>query len=589
MKHTLTPGAIQRIAYPTRLQSLDDANRRITFLSSTECEDRYGDIIRVDGWDTTNYQKNPVFLWAHDSSQPPVGKGMAITKQLMPVKALVQEIQFADVDTYAFADTVYRLYKGGFLSAVSVGFIPKTYQPRLEQTDNGLEFMGYEFLSQELLELSAVPVPANPEALGKMLKGANQNGVLQYGKLVDAMLLTASEKGVLTSDQAEQAGKLFRASVPSMPVTLSIPGLGASIEVTPEVKREGNVIRVSFGLTVEEARGVEMTKEEQDAAAKAAAEAVKKDPQDGDGLSPEDQAKVDAVSGKKDPVDGDDGDYEEGMSMEQKMDKLHGKVDRAHKKLNEARDAHNEQSQTLAEHTKALASLQKSMDMVCSMLEKGVKPTTEPDGGDADDDNDGDKAAKPAVTRSVVPFHKEKLAPKDDKWDASAEMKDATKPEEWKRMSTVIVGDADNKGSYKLPHHKGPSGDFATVFKGVVAGLGRLEQTDMPSDERDGARSHLTKHQDEFEGKAFSGEVLEQALKGLGDSYRAAVTAGNADHAKELDASIVSLVEAAFGGIKFVAGETTAAEVTPEVTAPDTKADEVISTVDQLLAKLVKQ
>ena len=53
---------------------------------------------------------------------------------------------------------IYELYKNGFLNAKSVGFQPITYAFNNE-TD------GVEFYTQELLEHSCVPVPANPEAL----------------------------------------------------------------------------------------------------------------------------------------------------------------------------------------------------------------------------------------------------------------------------------------------------------------------------------------------------------------------------------------------------------------------------------------
>ena len=39
----------------------------------------------------------------------------------------------ADSETYLFADTVFKLYKGGYLRVVSVGFLPLEYRPRAEK------------------------------------------------------------------------------------------------------------------------------------------------------------------------------------------------------------------------------------------------------------------------------------------------------------------------------------------------------------------------------------------------------------------------------------------------------------------------
>ena len=133
------------------------SDRVLEFVGSTEAQDRDGEIIRASGWDLKNYKKNPVFMWAHDYRSPPIGKALNVKKE---DGRLTFEIKFADAETYQFADTIYRLYKGGFLNATSVGFMPK------EWTDgDGKEAPSRTFTKQELLELSAVPVPSNPEAL----------------------------------------------------------------------------------------------------------------------------------------------------------------------------------------------------------------------------------------------------------------------------------------------------------------------------------------------------------------------------------------------------------------------------------------
>ena len=80
----------------------------------------------------------------------------------------MQRVQFADAKTYPFADQIFRLYQGKFMSAVSVGFIPLE-QPEPILDADGRSTGGYEFTSQELLEFSAVPIPANHEAVARVL------------------------------------------------------------------------------------------------------------------------------------------------------------------------------------------------------------------------------------------------------------------------------------------------------------------------------------------------------------------------------------------------------------------------------------
>ena len=107
--------------FPTAIRAVDDKARTIEFVASNETVDRYGDIIRVAGWELANYKKDPVFLWAHRSGDPPIGKTIRVFKEKDP-PALINKVQFADKDTYPFADTIFKLYKGGYLRAVSVGF-----------------------------------------------------------------------------------------------------------------------------------------------------------------------------------------------------------------------------------------------------------------------------------------------------------------------------------------------------------------------------------------------------------------------------------------------------------------------------------
>jgi hypothetical protein len=92
------------------------------------------------------------------------------------------------------------------LRAVSVGFMP------LEMTryvDLEGHMTGYEFTSQELLELSAVPIPANPEALAR-LAVALAKATLAKANEMRALLEAAgvrSESGDLTLEELLAAVK----------------------------------------------------------------------------------------------------------------------------------------------------------------------------------------------------------------------------------------------------------------------------------------------------------------------------------------------------------------------------------------------
>lgn len=144
-----------RKAFTTELAPATDDSRVLTFALSTPAVDREQDSIAVEGWDVAAYMANPVMLWAHDYSQPPIARA---TRVWTEEGALRASAEFTPPEINAFGDSVYRMYRAGFLNAVSVGFQP------VEWTFDE-QRKGVNFLKQNLLEFSAVPVPANPEAL----------------------------------------------------------------------------------------------------------------------------------------------------------------------------------------------------------------------------------------------------------------------------------------------------------------------------------------------------------------------------------------------------------------------------------------
>lgn len=129
--------------------------RSVRFVLSTVAEDRVGDTIDPTGWKLDNYRKNPVVLWGHDQYFPPIGKMSDV--RVDAAGALVGTVEFATAEQHPFADTIYKLVKGGFINAGSVGFVPLRWEFR--------DDFGIDFKEQELLEYSIVTVPANPHAL----------------------------------------------------------------------------------------------------------------------------------------------------------------------------------------------------------------------------------------------------------------------------------------------------------------------------------------------------------------------------------------------------------------------------------------
>ena len=147
-------------------------NRPMTFVISSEEVDRHGDVILAEGWRLAAYQRNPVFLWAHDYTRPVIGRAVSVWPE---PEQLLARMEFAPTD---FAREVAALYRNGYQQGVSVGFKPLRYEERRQEKTGA--FLGIRFLEQELLEVSAVPVPANRSALRRAMEQAPRVGDYLY-------------------------------------------------------------------------------------------------------------------------------------------------------------------------------------------------------------------------------------------------------------------------------------------------------------------------------------------------------------------------------------------------------------------------
>lgn len=143
-----------------KANSINEKERTIEFVASKEVKDRQGDIVRVNGISVEKFMKNPVGLWAHKYDQLPIAKCVALSVE---GDEFIVKYQFATKELSEFADQVFRMYLGGFLHAVSIGFIP--LKSSFDETE-----AAFIIEKSELLETSFVPVPAHGDALMRGFK-----------------------------------------------------------------------------------------------------------------------------------------------------------------------------------------------------------------------------------------------------------------------------------------------------------------------------------------------------------------------------------------------------------------------------------
>lgn len=186
-----------RAAMTAVIEPPTDGSRRMIFvLRSGEDTDRNGYRTNPGGWRTENYMRNPVVLWAHDQTSLPVAR---CTRLWTDGDMLLAEAEFTPEGMLRFNDSVFELLAGGFLNAVSCGWVPIDYE-FVELEDGGWEIA---FKEQDLIEFSVVPVPADPGALRvAAARGLDVGPVRAW-----AQKLLGEPRYIITADGVDAGGR----------------------------------------------------------------------------------------------------------------------------------------------------------------------------------------------------------------------------------------------------------------------------------------------------------------------------------------------------------------------------------------------
>ena len=154
----------------------DAEARKMTFVASDGTRDSYGTVLNPKGWDLERFNNNPIIGYQHkvyggmDDTQNPdnvIGKGHAYVDG----DKLMVDIEFEPAEINELADKVWKKLQWGSLNGVSVGFVSKG-KGAFGTGDQGPGEPNetYYYAGQELVEISVVNIPANPNALKNAMK-----------------------------------------------------------------------------------------------------------------------------------------------------------------------------------------------------------------------------------------------------------------------------------------------------------------------------------------------------------------------------------------------------------------------------------
>lgn len=149
-----------------------EKGRKLTFIASDGTRDSVGTVLNPKGWDLKRFNKNGIIGYQHkvygwDGSNDPdnvIGKGRAYVKE----DKLMVDVEFEPAEINPLAEKIYQKLLFGSLNAVSVGFkaLGKGEWGKGEESLSG-ENPTYYYAGQELMEVSVVNIPANPNATKK--------------------------------------------------------------------------------------------------------------------------------------------------------------------------------------------------------------------------------------------------------------------------------------------------------------------------------------------------------------------------------------------------------------------------------------
>jgi HK97 family phage prohead protease len=142
-------------------------------IASDETRDRHGEVIKADGWILDDFKENAPMLWNHDAWGTPAGSFKNIRVEDKKLKMVAS---FASTEK---GKEIKTLFDEGHLKTFSVGFMVK----ERDEKDPSI------ITKALLLEVSAVPIPANPKAkltsskqlFSEMITDSLKDKILKFG------------------------------------------------------------------------------------------------------------------------------------------------------------------------------------------------------------------------------------------------------------------------------------------------------------------------------------------------------------------------------------------------------------------------
>ncbi len=189
--------------FRTKADSLNEKDRTLEATISTDAIDRDGEVILPSAFEKRigSFKSNPVLLWNHNPFEPPIGKAESIE---IGEKGMDAVFRFFPEGKNPQADVIFEGFKAEILTSFSIGFRVFDMDPgKPADPEKGTKATPPTVTDAELLEVSAVTIPANTEAIAKFAKAADLFRAAHFidpqdTKTKDVKFWTPSDLDILT-------------------------------------------------------------------------------------------------------------------------------------------------------------------------------------------------------------------------------------------------------------------------------------------------------------------------------------------------------------------------------------------------------
>jgi HK97 family phage prohead protease len=165
MSEPIVVPQVVRCATAAEVVHADRGAMRMKHVITTGMLNRNRHRVIQGGGDFSDYKKNPIVLFNHDSDRPAIGKNVGLSMEGSGERGrIIAETEFAPTE---FGRELFALYEGRYMNSWSIGF--QGVEVTFVKNDAG-DVTEIVFNKWKLFEYSAVPIPANPDAVTQALR-----------------------------------------------------------------------------------------------------------------------------------------------------------------------------------------------------------------------------------------------------------------------------------------------------------------------------------------------------------------------------------------------------------------------------------